>query len=215
MPRNYTTLLSDITNFLDNTDVSSDLISANIIPLAEIQVARDLKVEDFTLVTTGTLTVGVTNLSLPSNLTLPLSIHITDGGSVRALEQKDYGYLTEAYPSTTASGVPVYYARENASQWRIAPLPATAHPFRIRYNGQPAPLNASAGSTNVMTDLYYDVLLARCMANAALYMQDDTRTGLITVWNGEYQRLVNVVNGVDVSSESDEYRAPNVPGTAV
>src|SRR3990167_1755333 len=126
MPQNYTTLISDITNFLDQTDISSDLISAHIIPMAELMVSRDLKVGDFTLVTTGTLTVGETNFSMPSNMTLPVSFHLIYNGSTQQmLEQKDFGFLIEAYQSVTASGIPVYYAEENASEYRIAPLPSS------------------------------------------------------------------------------------------
>lgn len=220
MPQNYTTLVSDITNFLDQTDISADLISAHIIPMAELMVSRDLKVSDFTLVTTGTLAVGGTNISMPSNLTLPMTLHITYNGSTQQLlEQKDFGYLIEVYNSTQASGIPVYYGDENASQWRIVPLPSSAFPFTLRYNGQPPPLGGSA-STNIVTIKYYDVLVAACMKVAARYLQDDTaapngRQGLITIWDSTYQQLVDRANGVDVRRESDEYRAANVPGTVV
>ena len=107
-------------------------------------------------------------------------------GTWSYLLRKDYDYLMEAYPLTTDTGVPKYYALSGAGvsgsdptvSIKIAPTPDDdGYGFSVEYYGKTAASSiTSGGATGTKTWLsvtFPDVLLYGALADAYVFLKSD------------------------------------------
>lgn len=208
---NYTNLIADIPNWLDNeSDELSDVIS-RLITLATHRLSRDLQDHNaLDTSTAATLTVSTPTLaSLPSDMKEARYLAITLGtGEQKFLEERLFEYIREYWPNSSSSGEPRYYALVNTSTAVLAPTPGSAYPYELGYRKRLAVLT-SAASTNWLTDNAYDLLLAACCLEGAYYLasvNDDPKdASLIDKWRQRYGELLMDVRGERGRRRRDDY----------
>lgn len=205
----YSTLLTDIPSWLEND--SSELAAAipTIIESAENRLYRDLLVQALETQINGTLSSGEHVIPRPSDLVSPRYLYIVTPTGVRNLQFKALEYLFEYWPDFSQTGVPVYYAVDNANEYHISPTANQDYAYVFGYKRRLARLSPT-NPTNWITENAYDAMLAACLADAGRFVLDDRQTSVIGIWENKYNSLVQAMNAVEQRAERDDFRIPYV-----
>lgn len=203
----FTTLQQDVRRYLERgATYASDPVVYEQIPrlinLAERRIARELKVQGFINVVTGTFAVGQAVYSKPDRWRDTVSVNIGTGASNnnrKVLFTRDYEYLLSYWPNRTETEEPVFYADYDYDHWLIAPTPDAEYPFEILYYELP-PLLDDVVQTNWLTEYAPQLLLYGTLLEATPFLKNDER---INVWQSMYDRAAAMLNGEDLAKILD------------
>ena len=203
----FTTLQEDVRRYLERgSTFASDPIVHEQIPrlinLAERRIARELKIQGFINVVTGTLQTGVSVYAKPDRWRDTVSINIGTGvqnNTRKMLFTRAYEYLLRYWPDRTATSQPLFYADYDYTHWLYAPTPDADYPFEILYYELP-PLLDDVVQTNWLTDYAPQLLLYGTLLEATPFLKNDER---IPVWQTMYDRAAAMLNGEDLSKILD------------
>jgi hypothetical protein len=203
----FTTLQQDVRRYLERgTTYASDPVVFEQIPrlinLAERRIARELKIQGFINVVSGTLQAGVAVYDKPDRWRDTVSINIGTGASNntrKVLFSRVYEYLLSYWPDRTATAEPLFYSDYDYSHWLIAPTPDAAYPFEVLYYELP-PLLDDAVQTNWLTEYAPQLLLYGALLEATPFLKNDER---IPVWQNMYDRAASMLNGEDLAKILD------------
>lgn len=203
----FTTLQQDVRRYLERgATYASDPVVYEQIPrlinLAERRIARELKVQGFINVVTGSLAVGQAVYSKPDRWRDVVSINIGTGASNnnrKVLFSRAYEYLLSYWPNRTETDEPVFYADYDYDHWLIAPTPDAEYPFEILYYELP-PLLDDVVQTNWLTEYAPQLLLYGTLLEATPFLKNDER---INVWQSMYDRAAAMLNGEDLAKILD------------
>jgi hypothetical protein len=203
----FETLKQDVRRYLERgATMASDAVVYEQIPrlinLAERRIARELKVEGFINVVTGTLIAGQSVYDKPDRWRDTVSMSIGTGASNderKTLFTRVYEYLRTYWPNATQTGEPVFYSDYDYSHWLIAPTPDQNYPFEILYYELP-PLLDDAVQTNWITEYAPQLLLYGTLLEATPFLKNDER---IPVWQNMYDRAAAMLNGEDLGKILD------------
>ena len=159
----FTTLQQDIRRYLERgfTVVSDQIVYEQIprlINLAERRIARELKIEGLINVLTGTLTAGLAVYPKPDRWRTTVSFNYGIGDQYTQLFPRSYEYVRTYWPNRNETGVPLFYADYDYSNWIVSPTPDQAYPFEVLVY-QLLPLLDDANQTNWLTEYAPQVLL--------------------------------------------------------
>ena len=203
----FTTLQQDVRRYLERgTTYASDPVVFEQIPrlinLAERRIARELKVQGFINVVSGTLQSGVAVYSKPDRWRDTVSINIGTGANNntrKVLLSRVYEYLLSYWPDRTATAQPIFYSDYDYTHWLIAPTPNADYPFEVLYYELP-PLLDDVVQTNWLTDYAPQLLLYGTLLEATPFLKNDER---IPVWQNMYDRAASMLNGEDLAKILD------------
>jgi len=203
----FTTLRQDVQRYLERgSTYASDPVVFEQIPrlinLAERRIARELKIQGFINVVTGTLQAGVAVYDKPDRWRDTVSINIGTGASNntrKVLFARVYEYLLSYWPDRTATAEPLFYSDYDYSHWLIAPTPDAAYPFEVLYYELP-PLLDDAVQTNWLTEYAPQLLLYGALLEATPFLKNDER---IPIWQNMYDRAASMLNGEDLAKILD------------
>jgi hypothetical protein len=203
----FTTLQEDVRRYLERgTSYASDPVVFEQIPrlinLAERRIARELKIQGFINVVTGTLQTGVSVYAKPDRWRDTVSINIGTGAqnnTRKMLFTRAYEYLLRYWPDRTATSQPLFYADYDYTHWLYAPTPDADYPFEVLYYELP-PLLDDVVQTNWLTDYAPQLLLYGTLLEATPFLKNDER---IPVWQTMYDRAAAMLNGEDLSKILD------------
>jgi hypothetical protein len=200
-------LKQDVQRYLErgNTLASDPIVFEQIprlINLAERRIARELKVEGFINVVTGTLSAGQSVYPKPDRWRDTVSINIgtgTTGNDRKILFSRVYEYLRSYWPNALETDTPIFYSDYDYSHWLLAPTPDAAYPFEILYYELPPLLDESV-QTNWITEYAPQLLLYGTLVEATPFLKNDER---IPVWQSMYDRAAAMLNGEDLAKILD------------
>jgi hypothetical protein len=203
----FTTLQQDVQRYLErgNTLASDPIVFEQIprlINLAERRIARELKVEGFINVVTGTLSAGQSVYPKPDRWRDTVSINIGTGTTLntrKILFSRVYEYLRSYWPDALETDTPIFYSDYDYSHWLLAPTPDAAYPFEILYYELP-PLLDDTVQTNWITEYAPQLLLYGTLVEATPFLKNDER---IPVWQSMYDRAAAMLNGEDLAKILD------------
>jgi len=203
----FTTLKEDLQRYLERgTSYASDPVVFEQIPrlinLAERRIARELKIEGFINVVSGTLIAGQAVLNKPDRWRDTVSINIgtgTNNDTRKFLFTRGYEYLRSYWPDATQTAQPEFYGEYDYSHWLVVPTPDAAYPFEILYYELP-PLLDEETQTNWLTEYAPQLLLYAALVEATPFLKNDER---IPVWQTMYDRAAAMLNGEDLSKILD------------
>jgi hypothetical protein len=203
----FTTLQQDVRRYLERgTTYASDPVVFEQIPrlinLAERRIARELKIQGFINVVTGTLQSGVSVYPKPDRWRDTVSINIGTGdqnNTRKVLFTRAYEYLLSYWPDRTQTAQPIFYSDYDYTHWLIAPTPDAAYPFEILYYELP-PLLDDTTQTNWLTEYAPQLLLYGTLLEATPFLKNDER---MPVWQGMYDRAAAMLNGEDLAKVLD------------
>jgi hypothetical protein len=132
------------------------------------------------------------------------SFAVVDSSSkYQFLLPKDVNFLREAYPQTTTTGTPVYYAIFNDESFIVAPTPNANYTVQLHYYYDPPSIVTSA--TSWLGDNAETVLLYGTLLEAYSFMKGEP--DLINLYGKRYEeavaQLYNLGKGLN---RSDSYR---------
>lgn len=203
----FTTLKQDVQRYLErgNTLASDPIVFEQIprlINLAERRIARELKIEGFINVVTGTLSSGQSVYPKPDRWrdTVSMSIGTGAGNNTRkVLFSRVYEYLRSYWPNALETDTPLFYSDYDYSHWLLAPTPNADYPFEILYYELPPLLDESV-QTNWITEYAPQLLLYGTLVEATPFLKNDER---IPVWQSMYDRAAAMLNGEDLAKILD------------
>lgn len=203
----FTTLQEDIRRYLERgATYASDPVVYEQIPrlinLAERRISRELKVQGFINVVTGTLAPGTAVYSKPDRWRDVVSINIGTGNqnnTRKVLFSRAYEYLLSYWPDRSQTEEPIFYADYDYDHWLIAPTPDAEYPFEILYYELP-PLLDDSVQTNWLTEYAPQLLLYGSLLEATPFLKNDERIG---IWQQMYDRAAAMLNGEDLAKILD------------
>ncbi len=203
----FTTLQEDIRRYLERgATYASDPVVYEQIPrlinLAERRISRELKVQGFINVVTGTFAVGQSIYSKPDRWRDVVSMNIGTGANNntrKVLFSRAYEYLLSYWPDRSQTDEPIFYADYDYDHWLIAPTPDAEYPFEILYYELP-PLLDDVVQTNWLTEYAPQLLLYGALLEATPFLKNDER---INVWQQMYDRAAAMLNGEDLAKILD------------
>jgi hypothetical protein len=203
----FTTLKQDVQRYLErgNTLASDPIVFEQIprlINLAERRIARELKIEGFINVVTGTLSAGQSVYPKPDRWRDTVSMSIGTGATLenrKVLFARVYEYLRSYWPNALETDTPLFYSDYDYSHWLLAPTPDAEYPFEILYYELPPLLDESV-QTNWITEYAPQLLLYGTLVEATPFLKNDER---IPVWQNMYDRAAAMLNGEDLAKILD------------
>ena len=203
----FASLQQDIRRYLERgTTYASDPVVFEQIPrlinLAERRIARELKIQGFINVVSGTLTTGQSVYAKPDRWRDTISFNVGTGplnNSRKTLFTRDYEYMRAYWPDSTQTDEPVFYADYDYTHWLVAPTPDDDYPFEVLYYELP-PLLDDVVQTNWLTEYAPQLLLYGALLEATPFLKNDER---IQVWQTMYDRAAAMLNGEDLAKILD------------
>jgi hypothetical protein len=203
----FTTLQEDVRRYLERgNSYASDPVVYEQIPrlinLAERRISRELKVQGFINVVTGTLAVGQSVYPKPDRWRDTVSVNIGTGAqnnTRKVVFSRAYEYLLSYWPDRTATEEPIFYSDYDYNHWLIAPTPDAEYPFEILYYEIP-PLLDDVVQTNWLSEYAPQLLLYGTLLEATPFLKNDER---IPVWQSMYDRAAAMLNGEDLAKILD------------
>ena len=132
----YTTLKSAIKDYLENDETTFEDNLATIIKQAENRIIKSIQLPDFRKNTTGSMTSGNAYLATPTDFIAPYSLSLNNSG-YEFLIFKDVNFIREAYPVSTTTATPKYYALFDDSSFILGPTPNSSYEVQLHYIYKP------------------------------------------------------------------------------
>lgn len=168
----YNELDTMLQNWAESNETTFTAEIANIINLACLKVARDLKLEKFRKRVTGTFTDTVATLTLSTedaDVIAVDSMIVNDGTSNWPLEERS-GSAIDLYNGT---GLPLYYTEQDVDTIRVAPVPDDNYAYTMMGYQRPAELDDTTTTSNWITDNVPDLVFLACLEWSNLFLMDE------------------------------------------
>ena len=171
---NYTTLKTNIQNFLE--DNSTELIASidQIIAQAEDMIFQRLpNLPCFRLTTSANMVAGTFEYTVASARMIR-QVSVTVSSNVSYLDHRIDSYLRDYWPNSATQGVPEFYSTKTAGTAgtviTLAPTPNSTDTYQVDYIAPEAGLSSSNANTWV-GDNAENVLLSACLYEASAFLK--------------------------------------------
>ena len=215
---NYTELVAAIEAYSENYDTSVGGFVDNIpvfVQNAEQRIYNTVQIPSLRKNVTGTLTSGNKYLSAPNDYLSSYSIAVIQNPGTATetysyLLNKDVNFIREAYPTSTDTGVPYYYALfgpqytyPNELSFIVGPTPDANYAVELHYFYYPQSI-VTAGTT-WLSENFDSVLLYGSLLEADAFMKSDA--DIITYHKDRYTEALALLKRLgDGLERGDAYR---------
>ena len=223
---NYSELSSTIQTYTENNFPTITLAdSSTVSPTAQInrfieqaeqRIYNSVQFPSLRKNVTGTITSSNKYLSCPDDFLAPYSLAVFPygGGDYIFLLNKDVNFIREAYPSSTSTGTPKYYALfgptvsgatiSNELSFILGPTPDTTYSAELHYYYYPESITTA--STTWLGDNFDTVLLYGALVEAYTFMKGEP--DLIALYDGKYKEALGLAKRLgDGMERQDAYRS--------
>jgi hypothetical protein len=206
---NYAELCTNIADICENTFTSDEY--AMFAKQTEQRIYNTVQLANLRKNTTGVLTTNNSYLSCPTDFLSTYSLAVVDGsGNYMFLLNKDVNFIREAYPSSTATGLPKHYAifgpQSNlvtSLSYLLGPTPNAAYPVELHYYYYPESI-VTAGTTWLGTN-FDSALLNGALVEAIRFMKGDQ--DLVKLYQDLYVQSIALLKNLgDGKQRADAYR---------
>ena len=169
---NYTTLVALLQDYTQNS--SSEFVSAipEIVKLAEDRIYQSVQIPALKRNATSNFLSGNKYLASPTDFLAAYSMAVKSATGVYSyMLEKEVGYINEAFPNPSATGVPRFYALFNDATFVVSPTPNDFYEVELHYFYEP-PSIVDAGNS-WLGDNTESVLFYGCLVEAYTYMKGD------------------------------------------
>jgi hypothetical protein len=172
---NYTSLVSQIQNFMedDSTELSNSI--PNIIIQAESMIFQRLpSLPCFRQITTGTLVVGTSDYTV-ANARMIRQLSVTDSSSnLIFLDHRVDSYLRDMHPNSSTTGQPTMYSTKSAGTSGIVvtlgPTPSATLAFQVDFSAPETGLSTT-NANSWIGDNAENVLLAASLYETSAFLK--------------------------------------------
>jgi hypothetical protein len=195
----YDSLVADISSYLERTDQATLDKIPTFIMLAEQVLAAEIKFLGNLTVAQSQMVATQPVIDKPARWHKTVSMNIVVAGERRPVLLRKYEYLREYWPDATETDVPKFYCDYDYTHWLVAPTPAQDFDFEVLYYERIQPLDSS-NQTNWFTIYAPQAMLYGSLLQAMPFLKNDER---IPMWQGQYDRIVQVLKNEDVTRIAD------------
>ena len=189
---NYSGLKTTVANYLGRSDLTAQI--PTFISLAEIRLARQLRLRQMLKVVTTQTTGGDGTIGLPSDFLTVRDFYVDVNPRQPLSYLSPSAFTRDARPHE--SGKPIFYTQRGL-ELELAPKPDTNYPVVLLYYAKPPELS-DANQSNVFMANCPDALLYGALLEAEPYLMNDAR---IQTWLNMYGSAVQALAESDNSSE--------------
>jgi hypothetical protein len=171
---NYTTLVANIQNFLEDDSTELEASIPQIIAQAEEMIFQRLpNLPCFRKTSTASMVAGTADYTLASARMIR-QLSITNSGNVSYLDHRIDSYLRDYWPNSSTQGTPIMYSTKTASTSGItvtvAPTPDSTYSYTIDYIAPETGL--SSGNPNTwISDNAEVVLLSASLYETSAFLK--------------------------------------------
>jgi hypothetical protein len=200
----YSSLVSDLENYLQRQDALVIAQIPRFIMLAQQRIPREMKLLGFRTEVQGLFDGNAASngiVAKPSDWRQTIAMWVGTGAGNNTFSpvfERTLEYIRTTYP-TPPAGIPRFYGDEDYQHWLVAPFPAINTPFRVAYYGVGALLDNTT-QTNWLTQYAPDLLLYACLLEAIPFVKVDER---IPVWQGLYTNAKTALQAQEVEGVYD------------
>jgi len=206
---NYTELVAAIQDYTQNEETSFVSNIPTFVEQAEERLNRSIMVPELRKNVTGLTSTGGVYLARPADFISVFSLAVVDSsGDYSFLIDKDVNFIREAYPASSTSGLPKYYAQfdgdsgGDSGNFILGPTPDDNYTVELHYYYDP-PSIVTTG-TSWYGDNAESALLYGSLIEAYTYMKGEA--DLIQLYTTRYSEALGQLTGVQIRSSTDEYR---------
>ena len=209
---NYTELVAEIQSYVENQFTTTDINT--FIQQAEQRVYNTVQLPAFRKNVTGTLTIGNSYLSVPTDWLATFSLAvITAAGEYQYLLNKDVNFIRQAYPNPNEDkAIPKYYAlfgprSDNPAEltFILGPTPDAAYGAELHYFFYPPSITV-APYTSWLGDNFDPVLLYASLVEAYTFMKGEA--DMMTLYNQKFMEALALAKRLgDGLERQDAYRS--------
>jgi hypothetical protein len=185
----YTSLVADVTLYLERSDAQTINQIPSFINLAESIISDELKILGQQETVSATMVQGTPVIAKPTRWRKTTSFNITVAGERKPLLLRKYEYLRNYWPNPTTEGEPLFYADYDFDNWLIAPTPDAAYAFEVLYYEKIQPLDAT-NQTNWFTINAPQAMLYGTLLQAMPFLKNDSR---VQLWQSLYDRAIQTL----------------------
>ena len=171
---NYTQLVANIQNFLE--DDSSELQSSidQIIDQAEVMIFQRLpNLPCFRKTVTANMVAGTADYTVPSARMIR-QVSVISSNVASYLNHRVDSYIRDYWPNASTQGAPIMYSTKNAgiagTVVTFAPTPDSTDSYQVDYIAPEEGLSSS-NANNWIGDNAENVLLAACLYEASAFLK--------------------------------------------
>lgn len=184
---NYATLSQLLQDYTQN--YSSEFIAAipEIVKLAEDRIYQSVQIPSLKKNSTSAFISGNKYLAQPDDFLAAYQIAVKSASGVYSyMLEKEIGFINEAYPDPSITGVPRYYAIFTDDTFVVAPTPNANLEVELHYFYEPESI-VTAG-TSWLGDNVESVLFYGALVEAYTYMKGEG--DLIALYKGRYDESI-------------------------
>mgnify|MGYP003646944938 FL=1 len=168
----FTTLKSAIQDYTNNTESTFVSYLDEFIVEAEERIQKQVSLPFFRKNVSGNLTASNEYLTAPTDFLAPHSLAVDNDG-YEMLLFKDVAFIREAYPSSSTTGIPKYYARFDEDSFIVAPTPSSNLTVELHYEYKPTSITTSTDGTSWLGTNAPDALLYGSLVEAYTFMKGE------------------------------------------
>ena len=171
---NYTTLVANIQNFLEDDSTELTASIDQIIGQAEDMIFQRLpNLPCFRLTTSANMVAGTFDYTVASARMIR-QVSVIISSNVSYLDHRIDSYLRDYWPNSATQGVPEFYSTKTAGTAgtviTLAPTPNSTDTYQVDYIAPEAGLSSS-NANNWIGDNAENVLLSACLYEASAFLK--------------------------------------------
>jgi hypothetical protein len=214
---NYSALVTAVSTYTENTFPTTAMNT--FITQAEQRIYNTIQFPSLRKNVTGTVTASNKYLSCPDDFLAVYSIAVfpVAGGDYTFLLNKDVNFIREAYPNSTSTGLPKYYALFGPTttsgappvpttelSFILGPTPDTTYSAELHYFYYPESITTAL--TTWLGDNFDSVLLYGSLIEAYTYMKGEQ--DIIGLYNDKFKDAIILAKRLgDGMERQDSYRS--------
>ena len=184
---NYATLVALLQDYTQNSSTEFVAAIPDIVKLAEDRIYQSVQIPALKRNATSNFLQGNKYLATPEDFLSAYSMAVKSASGVYSyLLEKEVGYINEAFPNPSITGVPRYYALFNDAAFVVAPTPNAFFEVELHYFYEP-PSIVTAG-TSWLGDNTESVLFYGALCEAYTFMKGDA--DLVALYRQRYDEAL-------------------------
>lgn len=200
---NYTELTSALQDYLQDEGTSFVANIPTFVKQAEDRLLYNVPLPVFQKNATSTLTIGSHYVALPTDFLAPNEFSVTNASGQNFMLQKAVSFIREAYPLTSVSGLPRYYALFDHNTAILGPTPDQAYVVELHYFYRPASIVDSA--TSWLGDNAPAALLYGSLVEAYTFLKGEA--DLVTLYQSRYAESLQALQKVlELQTKAEKLR---------
>jgi hypothetical protein len=209
---NYSELQTAVQDAVENSFSANDF--STMTKLAEQRIYNSVQLPNLRKTSSLTLTIGNPLLVVPTDFLSAFSFGVTSGTTFSYLLNKDVNFMREAFPSSTTTGTPQYYALYGTQtgtplvqSFLLGPTPNAALTAELNYFYYPESIVTATNTW--LGDNFDSVLFNAVMVEAARWMKQEQ--DIVAEADKQYvQSLTLLKNLGEGKNRQDAYRTGQV-----